>query len=153
MKKFVLSTITSFVFLAAFAISANAQSVSGSIAQTSPGGSARGTVTLSIPGGLHVNSRNPNSRYAIPTTVTLSAKGVKVGAVVYPRGVNRKFQFSEDTLNVYEGRVSFRFNVTVPANFKGRTYTVVATVRYQACTDEVCYSPTSKKVTLTGRVR
>lgn len=152
MKKLILTTITSFVFLAA-AVAANAQSVSGSISQTSAGGSARGTVTLSIPGGLHVNSRNPNSRYAIPTTVTLSAKGVKVGAVVYPRGVNRKFQFSEDTLNVYEGRVSFRFNVTVPANFKGSTYTVVATVRYQACTDEVCYSPTSKKVTLTGRVR
>jgi hypothetical protein len=153
MKKFILTTITSFLFLAVAALTSHAQRVSGSIAQTSAGGSARGTITLSVPGGLHVNSRNPNSRYAIPTTVTLSAKGVKVSAVVYPRGVNRKFQFSEDTLNVYEGRTSFRFNVTVPANFKGSTYTVVATVRYQACTDEVCYSPTSKKVTLTGRVR
>lgn len=131
----------------------NAQTVGGSIGTVSRGGSVRGTVTLSIPGGLHVNSNRPNSQYAIPTTVRVSAVGAKTGAVSYPRGKNRKFQFSEDTLNVYEGTVFFSFNLTVPANFKGNVVKVRAVVRYQACTDEVCYPPKTKEITLTARVR
>lgn len=132
---------------------ANAQTVSGSIGAVARGGSVKGRITLSVPGGLHVNSNRPNSKYAIPTSVRISAVGAKTSAVTYPRGRNRKFQFSEDTLNVYEGTVSFLFNLTVPANFKGDTVKVRAVVRYQACTDEVCYPPRDKEITLTARVR
>lgn len=156
MKKTFLNVTFSlvFVFLAAI-VTANAQSVSGLIGNgtVSRGGSARGTVVLSIPGGLHVNSSRPGNEYQIPTKVTVSAAGAKIGAVTYPRGVNRKFAFSDSTINVYEGRASFNFNITVPQNFRGNTLRVNAVVRYQACTDEVCYRPTSKNVTLTARVR
>ncbi|MBV9217286.1 MAG: hypothetical protein JO053_14045, partial [Acidobacteria bacterium] len=55
-------------------------------------------------------------------------------------------------LNVYEGRVSFSFNVTVPPSFNGKSLRVNVTVRYQACTNEVCYSPKSKQITLTAAV-
>ncbi len=147
------------VLVAAFAIFGtaivNGQSVSGSIANgtVTRGKTVRGTITLSIPGGLHVNSSRPNSEYAIPTTVRVSSSsGVKLGAVTYPRGRNRKFSFSEDSINVYEGRVSFWLNVTVPETFRGNTVRINATVRSQACTDEVCYPPKTKRVTLTARV-
>jgi hypothetical protein len=132
---------------------ANAQTVNGSIGAVSRGGSVKGTVTLSIPGGLHVNSNRPNSQYAIPTSVKLTASGAKTGAVSYPRGRNRKFQFSEDTLNVYEGTVSFGFNLTVPASFKGNVVKVRAVVRFQACTEEVCYPPKTQEITLTAKVK
>jgi DsbC/DsbD-like thiol-disulfide interchange protein len=134
---------------------ASAQTVSGSIGNGSVarGSSARGSVVLSIPGGLHVNSSRPASEYAIPTTVRLSGSGVKVSGPTFPRGVNRKFQFSENVINVYEGTVRFPFTVNVPAGFKGDTVRVRAVVKYQACTDEVCYPPRSKEVTLTARVR
>ena len=134
---------------------ASAQTVSGSIGNGSVarGSSARGSVVLSIPGGLHVNSSRPASEYAIPTTVRLSGSGIKVSGPTFPRGVNRKFQFSENVINVYEGTVRFPFTVNVPAGFKGDTVRVRAVVKYQACTDEVCYPPHSKEVTLTARVR
>ena len=143
MKKILTIALFSLSLFFFAADAAKAQTVSGSV----------GTVTLSIPGGLHVNSSRPNSQYAIPTSVRVSATGAKTGAVSYPRGRNRKFQFSEDTLNVYEGTVSFSFNLTVPASFKGNAVKVRAVVRYQACTDEVCYPPKSKEVTLTARVK
>ena len=134
---------------------ASAQTVSGSIGNGSVarGSSARGSVVLSIPGGLHVNSSRPASEYAIPTTVRLSGSGIKVSGPTFPRGVNRKFQFSENVINVYEGTVRFPFTVNVPAGFKGDTVRVRAVVKYQACTDEVCYPPRSKDVMLTARVR
>jgi len=156
MKKSVLNIFGSLLFVIAVGVSssANAQSVNGSIAggTVSRGKAARATVVLSIPGGLHANSNRPGSQYAIPTTVRASGNGVKIGAVSYPRGRNRKFSFSENVINVYEGRPSFGFNVTVPAGYKGSTVKVNVAVKYQACNDEVCYPPKTKQLTLTARV-
>lgn len=136
-------------------ISAHGQTVSGSITggSVTRGGSAKGSIVLSIPGGLHVNSSRPASEYAIPTTVRLSGAGVRISGPTFPRGVNRKFQFSENTINVYEGTVRFPFTVTVPTGFKGDTVLLRAVVRYQACTDEVCYPPRNKEITITAKVR
>ena len=135
-------------------LNAGAQTVTGSIGKgtVERGESARGSIVLSIPDGLHVNSNRPASEYAIPTSLRVSGRGVRITGPTYPRGKNRKFQFSENTINVYEGRVTFPFTVRVPSNFRGNTVRVNATVRYQACTDEVCYPPKSKQVTLTARV-
>jgi DsbC/DsbD-like thiol-disulfide interchange protein len=154
MKKIFLGAVFSIIFAAA--ISVSGQSVSGSIGNGSveKGKATRGAVTMSIPGGLHVNSNRPNSEYAIATTVRVSTSGgARVSSVTYPRGKNRKFTFSEDSINVYEGRVRFPFTVTVPATFRGTTVRVTATVRSQACTDEVCYAPKTKTVTFTAKVK
>ena len=145
----------SFAIIFLFITAASAQTVSGSIGNgtVSKGSAAKGSIVLSIPGGLHVNSNRPSSQYAIPTTVRVSGTGVRVSGVTFPRGKNRKFQFSEDTINVYEGTVRFPFTVNVPAGFKGNVVRIRAVVKYQACTDEVCYPPRSKEITLTARVR
>ena len=153
MKKILSIALFSIGLFFLAAVSSSAQTVGGSIGAVSRGGSVKGTVTLSIPGGLHVNSNRPNSQYAIPTSVKVSAVGAKTSAVSYPRGRNRKFQFSEDTLNVYEGTVSFGFNLTVPASFKGNVVKVRAVVRFQACTEEVCYPPKTQEVTLTAKIK
>lgn len=152
MRMRLFGTLVGIVLLAAAAFG---QEVSGSIAGGSVerGKAARGTVVLSIPGGLHTNSNRPGNKYQIPTTVRLSAPGARVSGPVYPRGKNRKFQFSDTAINVYEGTVRFPFTVTVPATFRGNTVRVRAVVRYQACTDEVCYPPRTKEVTISARVR
>lgn len=148
---FIFAIFSLFILVAA----ASAQNISGSITggSVSRGSSARGVIVMSIPGGLHVNSNRPSSQYSIPTTVRLAGTGVRIGAVSYPRGSNRKFDFSESTINVYEGTVRFPFTVTVPANFRGNTVRIRATVKYQACTTEVCYPPKTKEITLTATVR
>lgn len=152
MRRFSISVSLIFAFLLA-AGAARAQTVSGSIGTAIRGGKARGSVVLSIPSNLHVNSNRPASEYAIPTTVRLTAQGVKVSGVTYPRGTNRKFQFSEKPINVYEGRAVFPFTVTVPTGFRGNVVRVRAVVRYQACTEEVCYPPKTAEITLNGKVR
>ena len=151
MKKF-LFVVLILVFSCA---AVSAQTVTGSIGKgtVERGKTARGSVVLNIPGGLHVNSSRPASEFAIATVVKVSgASGIRVTGLTYPKGKNRKFAFSENTINVYEGRVSFPFTVTVPASFKGKTIRVTASVRYQACTDEVCYPPKTKNITLTAAV-
>lgn len=157
MKKslFAVSLFAIIAFFTAGVFSVNAQTVSGSLGNgtVSRGSTAKGAIVLSIPGGLHVNSSRPNSEYAIPTSVRLSGQGVRTGGISYPRGRNRKFQFSENVINVYEGRVSIPFTVTIPANFRGDVVRIRAVVKYQACTNEVCYPPKNKEVTITAKVR
>jgi DsbC/DsbD-like thiol-disulfide interchange protein len=155
MKKYLFTAILSLVFVFAFGSLAKAQAVdiNGSIGAVKRGGSVKGTIVMNVPNGLHANSNRPGSEYAIPTVVKVSAPGAKVGGVSYPRGRNRKFGFSEESLNVYEGRNAFGFNLTVPANYKGNTVKVRATVRYQTCTNEVCYPPKTQEITLTAKVK
>lgn len=151
MKRSVL--LVGFILFSGVVIT-KAQTVTGSLANgtVTRGMPARAKVVLSIPGGIHVNSYRPNGEYMIATTVNASSKDAKIGPVSYPRGTNRKFEFSEKPLNVYEGRVSFGFNVTPAATFRGRLVRVNVSVRYQACTNEVCYAPKTKQITLTARV-
>jgi len=153
MKNIYKIVLLTAIFFAANLCTANAQTVTGSIGNGTftPGKSVRATVVLSLPGGVHANSRYPGSEYAIPTTVRASAKGVRIGAVSYPRGKNQKFDFSSETINVYDGRTAFNFNISVPANYTAKTLRINVAVKYQACTNEVCYPPKTKEITLTAR--
>lgn len=153
--KFISFSGLILAFVIAFSMSeANAQSITGSIGNGTikRGGATRGSIVLSIPGGLHVNSNQPNNKYAIPTVVSVSSREARVSAVTYPRGASRKFSFSEQLINVYENRATFNFNVTVPANFKGNVVRIRAVVKFQSCNDEVCFPPKTQEITLSARV-
>lgn len=155
MKKILLKCmLAAIVFGVAGASQLKAQTVTGSIGNgtVSRGKATQATVVLSIPGGLHVNSSRPASEYAIATKVTPTSSGVRIGAVKYPRGRDRKFAFSEVPINVYEGTTRFTFSVTVPETYKGKRVSVRVAVKYQACTEEVCYSPKTKDITLMASV-
>jgi DsbC/DsbD-like thiol-disulfide interchange protein len=151
MKKVFLSLF--FIAAILFVGEADAQSVSGSAAAIKRGGSARGTVVFSIPGNLHTGSNRPGSEFGIPTVVSVTSTNGKISGISYPRGKSKKFSFSDETLNVYEGTVKFGFKVSVPATFKGNSVKIRAVVRYQACTDSVCYPPKSQEVTFTASVK
>jgi hypothetical protein len=152
MKKYLF--ITLFFAIGLFIIGeAQAQTISGSIGKVSKGSTARGTIVMRIPGGLHVNSFRPKSEYAIPTRISVEGSGVNAYGVTYPAGKMRKFAFSDEPISVYEGVAYFGFKVTVPKNYRGNTIRVKANVRYQACTDEVCYAPKTKSIWITARVR
>jgi thiol:disulfide interchange protein DsbD len=133
----------------------NGVKISGTIGKgyVTRGGTTKATVVLEIPEGLHVNSNRPRGEFLIPTKVKASGLNVTIGKITYPPGKDRKFPFSEESLNVYENRPSFSFIVSVPKNYRGKTVTINAVVDYQACTEEVCYPPNKKKLTLTAKVR
>jgi DsbC/DsbD-like thiol-disulfide interchange protein len=156
MKKYLFTAILSLAFVFAFSSLTKAQAVgvNGSIGAVKRGGSARGAIVLTIPAGLHANSNRPGTEYAIPTVVKLTATGgARVGGVSYPRGKSRRFGFSDESISVYENRAAFGFNLSVPANYKGNVVKVRATVRYQTCSNEVCYPPKTQEITLTARVK
>jgi thiol:disulfide interchange protein len=119
-----------------------------SVDRAQQGTSFQAAIVMGIPNGLHVNANKPLGKYAVPTVVKVDApRGFRITPVNYPRGTVRTFRFSgaeESRLAVYEGRTIFRFNVNVPASQPFGVETVRVSVRFQSCTDEVCYPPATR---------
>ncbi|HEY6189016.1 MAG TPA: protein-disulfide reductase DsbD N-terminal domain-containing protein [Pyrinomonadaceae bacterium] len=113
------------------------------------GRTVQAAIVVDIPSGYHVNGNKPLGKYAIPTVLRIEAPGgVKISPVMYPRASVRSFSFSQEQLAVYEGRVVMRFNVTIPANFDQGVTELRARLRYQSCTDDICYQPETREITM-----
>src|SRR5690242_21896307 len=132
-----------------YAQSASDVNVTGSIApdKIKKGRVVRGTVTIDIPNGLHVQSSRPLDKYLVATKLDLETpSGMNVGPVSYPRAVMRNLKFSKGAVAVFEGRAVMRFNVTVPANYSGSSGEIKGKLRFQACNDESCFPPVTREV-------
>jgi len=125
--------------------------VSGSLSpgKARRGRTVQGTIVMDIPRGYHVNSNKPLEKFLIPTQLKIDApSGVRVGPVLYPRALLRTLKFSKNRVAVYEGRTTMRFTVTVPAGFSSNSAELKARLRYQSCSDEVCFPPQNKEESL-----
>ena len=111
------------------------------------GRTVRGTFVLDIPSGYHVNAHNPISRFALATKIEVEAPhGIKVGSVVYPRAIVRRFSFSEERLGVYERRAVISFTIIVPLTQATGKGEIRARLSYQSCSNEVCFPPETREV-------
>lgn len=152
MKKNAPKLFFAVIFVAIFSVALNAQTVavSSSIVKNSVkrGATGKGSIILSIPKELHINSNQPTCDFMIPTLVELSSKDAENFKITYPKGKDKKFDFSEDQINVYEGKTIVNFRFSIPKNLKSKTINIRAVVSYQACTNEVCYPPQKKEIVL-----
>lgn len=113
------------------------------------GSTMRAAVVMEIPEGYHINSNRPLSKFAVATVLKIEAPRVwRISPVSYPRASVKKFSFSNDPLAVLEGRVIMRFNITVPPNAQTGGMELRAQLRYQSCSNEVCFQPVNKEISL-----
>ena len=109
----------------------------------------QGAVVMDIPGGYHVNSNRPLEKFLVATQLTIDApKEIRVGPVAYPRARLQNLQFAKEKLSVYEGRAILRFSVMVAANFSSGSLELKAKLRYQSCSDSLCFPPQTREVKL-----
>jgi DsbC/DsbD-like thiol-disulfide interchange protein len=122
-------------------------------AQVQRGRSVRATLVLDIPPGYHVNAHDPVSRFALPTKIEVEApSGMRIGSISYPRAIVRRFSFSEDRLGVYENRAVIRFNIMIPPNQETGKSEIKARLSYQSCSDEVCFPPVKREISVSLNV-
>jgi hypothetical protein len=113
------------------------------------GGTVRGTVTMDIPSGYHVNSNRPLEKFLIASQLQIEApKGLRIGPIAYPRAVLRNLKFSKSKVSVFEGRAVLRFSVMVPPNFGSKSVELKGRLRYQACSNDVCFPPRTRDVSV-----
>ncbi len=116
-------------------------------------------VTMALADEYHINGHGVDEDFLVPTTVTLAdGRGVSM-SVDYPDAVERRYQFADRALQVYEGEVRIAVTLSrldVAANDKSdggnddgeKVGGLVLT--YQACTATSCLS--AKRVVLPVRI-
>ena len=106
------------------------------------GRTVQGSIVIDIPSGYHANSNRPLERFLIATQLQIEApKGVRVGAIIYPRALLRSLKFSKSKVSVFEGRTTIRFSASVPRDFQGNSAELKAKLRFQSCSDDTCFPP------------
>src|SRR5256885_13285086 len=83
---------------------------------------APANVELEITPGFHVNANPATFPYLIATEVQPGkVEGITVGKIEYPAGVAKKFEFADQPLSVYEGKVTIPIPFSVAPDAKGRS--------------------------------
>lgn len=104
-------------------------------------------VIVELPAGVHVYGAPVPEGYAALEIAVAPFDGLDIGSVRVPEPHSFRIEGLDDEFLVYEGRVdaAIPFNI-VPFQ---EAATLAAEVRYQACTDSLCYPPEVVSLDLT----
>ena len=106
------------------------------------GESFRAAFEVGLPRGFHVNSNEPREEFLIPTVLLLQPPaGVTIQQVRYPEPTLFKARFSKQALSVFENRFRIGISLGLAEELEPGVQRIIATLRYQACTERVCYPP------------
>ena len=105
---------------------------------------------LKIAEGWHVNANPAGQENLIPTTVAVDTDTpIEIVDVVYPKGISTRFEFSDESLNIYEG------GITIPLQLKqksrtllDRTVPIILKLTYQLCNETECLLPQTLDIRL-----
>lgn len=114
-----------------------------------PGSEVKVAVKVTINPTWHINSNRPNDDFLIPSKLEISSpEKITLVKIVYPKGKELKFDFSEKPLSVYENEITLGALIRIPAEIKPGEYKVIFTLEYQACNNQTCMPPNSIADTL-----
>ena len=113
-----------------------------SLSNVPQGGSAQVAIEIKITAPWHINANPASEEFLVPTEVAFTLPdGVTLRGVVYPQGVEKKLEFAESSLRLYEGVVYVGAVIDVADNVPLGASNLSATITYQACDNEKCLLP------------
>jgi thiol:disulfide interchange protein DsbD len=112
-----------------------------------------GKVSARLRSGFHVNSNKPNEEYLIPLRLTWEAAPLQVVEVVYPKPRLENYSFSRKPVSVFTGDFDIVTRFKVPAMAPLGPGVLSGKLRYQACTDSMCFPPRIVQVRLPIRIQ
>ena len=113
------------------------------------GAAVQATIPMAVDPGFHVNSNKPNEEYLIPLKLTWKSTGaLQPGEIVYPKPAQERYEFTEKPLSVFSGKFAVIANFKVAPNAPAGPGAAVGQLRYQACSDKMCFPPKNVEVSL-----
>ena len=107
-----------------------------------PGSSAKLTLRVHLPGGIHVQSDKPRDPSLIATALALTLPGgVTVDRIVFPPAAEFAQVGQAKPLLVFGGDFPVDVYLVVSADAAAGEAKIPAVLRYQACNDRVCFPP------------
>lgn len=118
-------------------------------AEIPAGGISDAIVRVTVQSGYHINSNPPTFPYLKATELEMAdTDEISLNSVFYPKPLVRKFAFSDQPLNVYEGETPLTVSFEAAKTAKKGQQSIPAKLRIQACDDQVCYPPGSIQVVI-----
>ncbi|MDE0314125.1 MAG: DUF255 domain-containing protein [Candidatus Poribacteria bacterium] len=107
-------------------------------------------VKVKIAEGWHINANPAGQDNLIPTTITVGKDApVEVVEVKYPKGKSVLFEFSPETLNVYEGTFTIPLKLKQKPNMPiNKDIPIKLKLDYQSCNDAECLLPETLDILL-----
>ena len=107
-------------------------------------------LALKIADSWHINANPPSQDNLIPTTVTVDADApVEIVDVAYPKGKSIRFEFSSESLNVYEKSLTIRLRLRQKRNVtREKNVPITLKLTYQPCNDTECLLPQTLDIPL-----
>ena len=107
-------------------------------------------VHLKVAEGWHINANPASQDVLIPTSVSLDPDApAELVSVNYPKGELVHFDFSGESLSVYEGTITISARLQLKSDDPEENHLPLdVEIRYQACNDLICLEPTTTKVRL-----
>ena len=103
---------------------------------------------LKIATGWHINANPAGQANLIPTTLTLNTDDpMDIIDVAYPKGRSARFEFSDGSVNVYEGNLTIPLKLKQKSNRKKNTQ-VTLKLTYQPCSETECLLPQTLNIPL-----
>ena len=105
---------------------------------------------VKVAGGWHINANPSGQDNLIPTTITVAEDtSIEIADVTYPKGKSVQFEFSDETLKVYENtiKITLKLRQKPNANFK-KVQQIILRLNYQACNETSCLLPETLEIPL-----
>jgi thiol:disulfide interchange protein DsbD len=111
--------------------------------KAAPGSTAKLTLKVHLPDGVHVQGDKPRDPALIPTTLTLTLPaGITVDRIVFPGASEFAQAGQAKPLLVFGSDFSIEAHVKIAASAATGETKIPASLRYQACNDRLCFAPT-----------
>ncbi len=110
------------------------------------GSSVRVAVKVTLPEGFHTQSNKPRDENLIPTTLAIDSAGVAVEEIVWPPSMDLNQAGAEKPLTVFDHEFLIGARLSVPSSAPAGDRNVTGRLRYQACDENLCYSPETTDV-------
>jgi hypothetical protein len=96
--------------------------------------------------GFHVNSDHPKDEYLIPLKLTWQDGPLQTKTIGFPKP--EEIQVGNDNLLVFTGTFDIRTEFAAPSSAPVGSTTITGKLRYQACSNQMCFRPASIEVKL-----
>ncbi len=110
------------------------------------GGTVTETLQVVVLPGFHVNSDKPKDEFIIPLKLTWTPGLLDTKSVSYPKP--EEIKVGTQDLLVFTGTFPVKTQFQAPANAASGATTLVGKIRYQACSSDMCFRPSTLEVKL-----
>ena len=117
------------------------------------GETATASIQVRLRPGYHINSHTPSDEYLIPLRLQWKGEPLEVAEISFPEPQMESYSFADKPLSVFTGDFEVTSRFRVPKDAPAGSRVLTGTLRYQACTDKLCFPPKTVTVRLPVDIR